>query len=1316
MLDLTLDDAVYNEDHLCCTTFPEGKHMKKIIFITILFFCFFSLFSTQAQTRNETGRPLITTYRSSEIGADAQSWAFVQDARGVMYIGTAPGVMEFDGASWRMIPVANKTFARSLAIDGNGRIYVGASADFGYLAPDAVGELHYVSLLPQLSEAQRRFNYVWTTIVTPQGIYFQTRERIFRFTPLEHNAGDEKWQVKVWEPRGAFGYAFWRNGAYYVQQNGVGLMKMVDDSLRLLPGGEQFRDDRLQVMLPYAGEGEKNGAEKYLLGTFNRGLFLFDGKSFRPFKTEIDEFLRNNTVYDGTILSNGNYGLGTLNGGLVMMDRQGRPLQYLNTEIGLPSNTITAVFADRQGTAWLAPEGGITVMETPSPLSLFDAASGLVGGVYYMLRHKGTLYVGGANGVFYLDAASATFKPVSGVEAGNPQTFHLLTVGDELLAAVGGLYRIDGSSATPIIKNVALSFSAQWLHRSKLDSNRIFVGLTDGLVTIRRDPSKSIDWKLEARIPGINSYISFIVETTPGELWLGTGNSGVFRVRFKDASLENPQIEHFDSRQGLSNDGGVSVYLAAGRPVFVTTDDVFRFDESRQRFEPDSQLRVVGFGNASSASGVREDHQGNIWVNFGKGIALLRRQPDGSYHAEKTAFLRFADMAVSYIYPDTDGAVWFGSTERLLRYDPTIQKNYTAEYPALIRRVTVGEDSLIYGGFVGAAGPVAQMLPYAHNALRFEFAATSYDNPRETQYQSMLQGFDNHWSNWSKENKRDYTNLPAGDYRFRVKAKNIYQHESSEAVYDFKILPPWWRTAWAYLLYVLAAGGFVIGLVRIRTRQLEARHRELEKTVAERTQEIQQKVNELAIINSVQQGLASKLEMQAIYDLIGDKIREIFDAQVVDIAIHDRDAKLLRFPYTIERGVRFPDEPMPLIGYRRHVMHTRQPLMINENIAAENAKYGNPDVISGEPPKSVLFVPLVVGDEAKGVISLQNLDRENAFTDSDLRLLQTLANSMSVALENARLFDETNRLLKETEARAAELAIINKVGEGLAQQLDFQGIIDLVGDKIVEVFKAQVASISLYEPKGQTIHHRYVIERGERFYFDKPQACDHDRLEIIQTRKPLVFGTAAEMIARTGEEVIAGEFPKSYMGVPIILGQEATGVVTVQDLDREHAFGDSDVRLLATLASNMGVALENARLFDETKRLLKESEQRNAELAVINSVQEGLVRELDMQAIYELVGNRLTTLFDIQVVIIRTFDHDAGLEHWQFAFEKGERMHSAPRPIIWANRELIRTRQPLVINENYAETARKFGGKGVTVGQPPKSAVFVPLIVGDIVK
>ncbi len=239
-------------------------------------------------------------------------------------------------------------------------------------------------------------------------------------------------------------------------------------------------------------------------------------------------------------------------------------------------------------------------------------------------------------------------------------------------------------------------------------------------------------------------------------------------------------------------------------------------------------------------------------------------------------------------------------------------------------------------------------------------------------------------------------------------------------------------------------------------------------------QRLAQREHELAIINSVQQALASELELQAIYDLVGNKIRDIFDAQVVDIGLYDRNENLIRFPYTIERGVRFPDEPIALFGFRKHVLETRQPLLINQDTEAAVAQYGNPP-ISGEVSKSALFVPMLVNGEVIGVVSLQNLDHENAFSESDVSLLQTLANSMSVALDNARLFDETQRLLKETEERNAELAVINSVQAALAAKLNIQEIYDVVGDKIRDIFDAQAVVIDTYEPATGLLPLTYFI-------------------------------------------------------------------------------------------------------------------------------------------------------------------------------------------------------------------------------------------------
>src|SRR5205823_11481146 len=141
-------------------------------------------------------------------------------------------------------------------------------------------------------------------------------------------------------------------------------------------------------------------------------------------------------------------------------------------------------------------------------------------------------------------------------------------------------------------------------------------------------------------------------------------------------------------------------------------------------------------------------------------------------------------------------------------------------------------------------------------------------------------------------------------------------------------------------------------------------------------------------------------------------------------------------------------------------------LVINENMTQAMTKYGSYALPGTQVEKSSVLVPMVAGEQARGIISLSDMEREHAFSDSDVRLLQTLANSMSVALENARLFDETQRLFKESEQRAAELAIINSVQQALAAELNMQGIYDAVGDKIREIFNQADVGIRIYDPQS----------------------------------------------------------------------------------------------------------------------------------------------------------------------------------------------------------------------------------------------------------
>jgi PAS domain S-box-containing protein len=416
----------------------------------------------------------------------------------------------------------------------------------------------------------------------------------------------------------------------------------------------------------------------------------------------------------------------------------------------------------------------------------------------------------------------------------------------------------------------------------------------------------------------------------------------------------------------------------------------------------------------------------------------------------------------------------------------------------------------------------------------------------------------------------------------------------------------------------------------------------------------EQRNAELAIINSVQAelsaALAAELNIQSIYDAVGDKIREIFDAQVVDIGLYDRSDNLLHFPYTIERGVRFPDEPTHLIGFRKQVIESRQPLLINQDVAAARAQYEQPIPIQGEAAKSILYAPMIVGGEAKGVISLQNLDRENAFSEPDMRLLQTLANAMSVALENARLFDETQRLLKETEQSNAELAIINSVqadlAAALATELDIHSIYDLVGDKIRDIFHQSSMAIRIYDPETNIVQYPYVYENGQRISLEsRPLPEKGFGPHVIRTRETLVVN---ENVIQASEEYGSYTLPgtqveKSLVMVPLIAGGQARGLIHLVDNEHEHAFSDSAVRLLTTLANSMSVALENARLFEQTRNARAAAESRLRESQILQAFGQTVSSSLDVDRVLDAFMQVLEQQMGFTFIAIALIDREAGL-------------------------------------------------------------------------
>jgi serine phosphatase RsbU (regulator of sigma subunit) len=466
-------------------------------------------------------------------------------------------------------------------------------------------------------------------------------------------------------------------------------------------------------------------------------------------------------------------------------------------------------------------------------------------------------------------------------------------------------------------------------------------------------------------------------------------------------------------------------------------------------------------------------------------------------------------------------------------------------------------------------------------------------------------------------------------------------------------------------------------------------------------QQLVQRNAELQVINAVQTALAAESDIHGIYNAVGDKLGEIFSTQTLAIYSVDLNAQTIRLEYDIEKGQKVPPTDLPFNSLYKHVFSLNKTFVINRNFPQFAAKFKDYQVIGNVTPISVLITPVIRKKASNQVVSICLFDMDNSkvFADTDVRLVETVARTMRLALENARLFAETRQ-------RIAELAVINSVQQGLASKLEMQEIYNLVGDKIREIFATDTTFIAYRDEERNLLLTAYYADGKLQRSFNRPYGTGIAEA-IIESGRPLLLRSALEHQKYGAHHVSSPgtkkDLNQSVLGVPIFKNDRPYGAVSIQSYTA-NAFDENDLRLLQTMTNSMNVALENARLFDETQ-------QRNAELAIINSVQAGLASKLDVQAIYELVGDKIRTTFNAQVVSIDTYDRDVRILRGRYYFEADRVQAGATYPCFGFRKHVIENRQSIIINRDMQHWIKEYENP-VIQGVQPKSAIFIPMIVG----
>ncbi|MBM3179829.1 MAG: GAF domain-containing protein [Chloroflexi bacterium] len=369
---------------------------------------------------------------------------------------------------------------------------------------------------------------------------------------------------------------------------------------------------------------------------------------------------------------------------------------------------------------------------------------------------------------------------------------------------------------------------------------------------------------------------------------------------------------------------------------------------------------------------------------------------------------------------------------------------------------------------------------------------------------------------------------------------------------------------------------------------------ELQQSNAEITESLEYQTAISEILRVI---AASPTDIQPVLDAISENALKLCGANFS--AVYNYDGKMLDMtalrnftPQATEEIQR--EYPRPLTrdgGYSARSILEKKVIHVTDALNDPDIPEATRPLVASLGFRSGLWVPMLREGNAIGAFCVARPEA-GAFDEKKIKLLQTFADQATIAIENVRLFTETQRLLKETEQRAAELQIINSVQDGLASKLDVQAIYDLVGDKIRDIFHATGTAIQLFDHESECQDTPYCFLK-KRFIIERHAYSELSKL-MIDSPQPRIYRNVEEYRALGGQVLETGEEFKSGMNVPLMVGKEIKGMIHIANLDKENAYGDSDLRLLTTLANSMSVALENARLFDETQRLFNEAQESRA--------------------------------------------------------------------------------------------------------------------------
>ena len=785
----------------------------KILIITL----FFYKSNAKSNQLYPESLPIIKSFTPTEYGAGIQNWDVDQGPNGVIYVANNFGLLLFNGQDWKLLEIPSSTKTRSVQVlDKNKRIYVGGQGQIGFFQES--GDGYQYTSLNGLIPHSIAFDEVWNIVEAYDLIFANVSGRIVIISGEQAHLDTSIFDVEFIE--------LLDNKLVVGHAGGISEYDQHSGSFRLVAKIPDS-DPRGVVKREYG----------YLVFTYAGHIYEINKQGSGRVNNHVSQFLEKSKVNQVKALSDGQIAVATQNDGLIIFNKQYRVIHHLTKNRGLNHRTVVSLFEDSFHNLWLGLNNGICFVELNTPFSLINENLGLEGTGYSAVAVDNDYYLGTSSGFYRSNSSkdhniNIDYHPV---ESTKGLVNGISRIGNQMIVCHHEGFFLNGKPTSSHF----FEKKGGWKVVPYRD-NLILGGTYDGFYLFE---SIHDSYQLVNKVKGINHSSRVFEFSDDSTLWMTHGYKGAYRLIIKDNTIQD--VKHYGRDHGFPSDILISVYKLNDELVFTAEKGVFHYQEDQDRFVAHPFLSK--WFRYKHVSKLAEAPNGDIYFIADRQVGYLERESIGIYKLHSKRFLKINHLLsddLENINILNENSILFGAKEGFILYKTQHEEVPPHPFRVILSKIIVSfssqETKEIHSSYFHA--------PYftKPQSIKFEYAVPYFDGLSNLKFSYSLLPYNVDWSDWSDTNWKEYTNLPAGDYEFQVKALNIYQDESQVSTRPFAIIPIWYESQLAYFIYFLF---FLSGLGLVFYKREEKHKQEkyvINKSMDEAIKSKEREINEFS--------------------------------------------------------------------------------------------------------------------------------------------------------------------------------------------------------------------------------------------------------------------------------------------------------------------------------------------------------------------------------------------------------------------------------------------------------------------------------------